>query len=103
MPLDADVWTPPAVQLLAREELEELPEIGRNAKRPGVYFLFRDDVLVYIGSSTDVRGRVGCHDLYRHVQFNKATFLAVPWPWHMAVEALYIRRYAPKWNSTFIK
>lgn len=98
---DADVWIPPELPLLTLDELLELSAIGGNARRPGVYFLFMREQLNYIGSSLNVRGRVCGHDLYREVEFNKATYLPIPWPWYLAVEALYIQRYRPGMNSTY--
>lgn len=101
VPPDADVWTPPSVCLLTVEELLQLPRIEGGARRPGVYFLFLESVLQYVGSSRNVRTRVCGHDLYRDIKFDKATYLAIPEPWHMAIEALYICTYCPPQNSTF--
>jgi hypothetical protein len=100
--VDADAWEPPAVPLLSREEIRKLPDVfGSGARRPGVYFLWLRDEILYVGSSGNVRGRVGEHDTYQTVVFDLATYLAVPWPWHMAVEAVYIRALNPPKNSTF--
>lgn len=98
---DDDVWTPPEVSLLTVPALLLLPKIGGSARRPGVYFLFLDHALQYVGSSRNVRTRVCNHDLYRDIKFDEATYLAIPEPWHMAIEALYISAYCPPMNSTF--
>lgn len=93
-------WPAPAYAALSIEELRALPEVGKAAKVCGVYFLWMGDELAYIGSSANVRSRVGGHCSDPKTRFNRATYLAVEWPWQFAIEAIYIRAYRPQGNST---
>lgn len=96
----ADVWAPPTVPEMFHDDAYCLPEVTRSAQRAGVYFLWLEKRLQYIGSSMNVRRRVCLHDCYKETIFDRATFLAVPWPWHLSLEAYYIRQLKPRWNST---
>jgi excinuclease UvrABC nuclease subunit len=90
-------------------ELLRLPRVGFNARRPGVYFLFRGTAndLVYIGSARNVRTRVSKHGWDQRAiaeedesrRFHNATYLPVDAPWYVAVELAYIDRYKPRLNS----
>jgi hypothetical protein len=79
------------------------------ACEPGVYFLWLGGDLVYIGQSRSVGERVSHHRLNRDnsrdvttskvwgrpIEFDAQTWLAVPWPYQLAVEAAYIERLLP--------
>jgi hypothetical protein len=91
------------IELLSLDALRALPTVGPKAKLPGVYFLWNKIDLVYIGQSTNVRTRVFNHAVYPPAKFDRITFMAVKWPWHLSVEALYIAKYAPPLNSTGIR
>ena len=104
----ADVWVGPAFQMLTLEELIRLAVVDYRAARPGVYFLFKGSrlsrhpvTLLYIGVSDDVKLRVAEHRSNRLIQFDTATFLAVPWPWHLAIEQLYIQKYETDHNRRY--
>jgi hypothetical protein len=101
LPLDADYWNAPAISILTIPELLALPEIGSNARRAGVYFLFAGHLIQYIGSSHNVRTRVLSHDFPHGILFDKATYMPVQWPWQLAVEAMYIKHYKPSDNSNY--
>ncbi len=70
----------------------------------GVYFLWLADDLIYIGQSECVAGRVShhrqaCQNVFsRSFYFDVATAMPVEWPYHLAVEAAYIRAYPTKGN-----
>jgi hypothetical protein len=91
-------WAPPAVEVLPLASLYELPEVDDSARCSGVYFLFHDRQLVYVGCAVNVRERVREHVAAFSGMFTQARFLSIPAPWHMAIEALYIRAYRPKAN-----
>lgn len=101
IPPDGDRWTPPVFDLLDLQAILSLPEIGGRACRPGVYFLFLDGALQYVGSSGNVRYRVLRHEADQVFTFDHARYLPVAWPWHLAVEGLYIQQYKPPQNTAF--
>ena len=42
-------------------------------------------------------------DLRREgIRLRAATYMLVPWPWHLAIEALYIREYEPSRNAQHV-
>jgi hypothetical protein len=96
-----DDWAGPDFKPLTLDEARALPVLDRSAIRAGVYFLFLANDLMYIGSSINVWQRVLTHDLYKTAIFDTARFLAVPWPWNIAVEALHIRALAPIENANW--
>lgn len=99
--LDVDAWVSPYVEILDIDRLLSLPSIDGGARRPGIYFLFDGRELKYIGSSGNVRKRVDAHDKGGAFYFDRARYLPVAWPWHLAIEGLYIRHYKPPHNSQF--
>jgi hypothetical protein len=98
-----DAWNPPIVKLLTLPQIRALPRVDDRARRPGVYFLFIDEHVHYIGSSLNVRARATAHQEERRILFDKATYLATPWPWHLSIEAIYIRAYKPPFNRQFLE
>lgn len=98
--IHADAWTGPELPALSAADALALPAVTRSARRPGVYFLFFERELQYIGSSRNVRSRVTNHDCYKTAIFDAATYLAVAWPWHLALEAHFIHTLAPPLNSS---
>jgi hypothetical protein len=87
----------PQQDLLSYEELSNR-SIG-SASRPGVYFLFQDDDLVYIGKSADIDHRLGQHRNRRAFDFNRVTvFLCDPSEMGR-LEARYIRKFRPVFNT----
>lgn len=95
-------------ELLDLEALRKLPDDAMAADDISLYFLWKDDELLYVGASTQVADRVARHvrdRRYRSAQsgvfidFNRATFLAVPdrrelWP----LESAYQHQYDPPCN-----
>lgn len=76
------------------KELQNVPPIVS-----GVYFLYNDEELVYIGKSTCVIGRVGGHLSERVKKFNR-------WAWIPAeicqleyFENIFISRYPTRYNN----
>ena len=103
-PTDVAVrWIPPNVALLSKLEIEKLPTPTERLTDSGVYFLWRGADLIYIGSSENVHVRVTAHLNGNETAFTSANFLAVQSPWHLALEALYIREYRPRLNRQFLK
>lgn len=87
------------IQILPIEQLRMLPECGR--RDAGIYFLWRDDELLYIGRAKNIHNR-----LLRHpkgvIPFKRHTFLSIDYEadgWrHGPIEAAYIAHYSPPFN-----
>lgn len=99
--LHADAWAAPPMSISAVPGILKFRRIDLGACRPGVYFLFLEGQMQYIGSSIDVRARVTTHQEERRIRFDFATYLPTPSPWHLAIEALYIAYHRPPHNSMF--
>lgn len=92
----------PEINIWPIEALQQLTD-GEEVKGPGVYFLWLGATLVYIGQSSDVRCRIEQHCINRTgvlgrvwgrvINFDRSTGIAVPWPYQLAVEAVYLRAY----------
>jgi len=76
------------------------PESVINLKIPGVYFLFKDDTLVYVGQSTHVPTRIAAHVREGRLEFDKVSFIRVPPERLLEVEAYYIDLLWPEENQT---
>lgn len=95
-------------ELLTLEELRKLPDDVMAVDEQCVYFLWKDDELLYVGASTQVSHRISRHVRDRrfrcgsngvHIDFNRYTFLVVPdrrdlWP----LESAYQQHYDPPCN-----
>lgn len=65
----------------------------------GVYFLIRDDQIVYVGSSAWPGKRVWTHSRCRKKSFSDAVFVPVPENVMLAEEAYWIRTIRPVHNG----
>jgi excisionase family DNA binding protein len=103
----------PAIEPLDLAALWSLTDPTEGeASASGVYFLWRSGKLVYVGQSEDVDYRVWQHIQNREnakdfttskvfgrpMEFDAQRWLPVPWPFHLAVELVYIRTYRPVEN-----
>ena len=64
----------------------------------GVYFLFDDDELVYIGQSENILSRIASH--LNDKRFDSYNFIECQYGNLDALEAKYILKYNPKYNKT---
>ena len=92
----AAVWCPPSVTILPLSTLRSLPQVCAAEQVSGVYFLWNRDRLVYIGQSKNVPKRVASHRVKPPTFFDWSTYMSVPSPWQLAIEALYIEAYLPQ-------
>lgn len=69
----------------------------------GVYFLYHEEELVYIGKATNVSGRIVNHLREKLKDFNKVYFIRVDLESLNRVERDLIRKFKPKYNKTFKK
>lgn len=82
---------------LVRFKCEEVPLISGEC----VYFLWDDDIIVYIGRSSRVITRVSSHVMEGEKKFNAISIIPIDEK-NNQIEALYIKKYAPKYNTTGI-
>ena len=94
--IEVSGWRTPAIEILALDALRDLPVVQPASTLSGVYFLWNEDRLVYIGQSRNIARRLGYHTLKPPSPFQRATYLAIPHPWQLAVEQLYIDAYMPQ-------
>ena len=95
-------FVPRGFKMLSLPALRRAGKIDGAARRPGVYFLWDDDLLVYVGSSENVHFRVKAHFKKQAINFNFATYLAIDFPWYLSVEAAYIAAHLPRSNTTHL-
>lgn len=68
--------------------------------RPGIYFLFQDERMVYVGKATDLEMRLKQH--YRSKEFNRVTYVTgIPSMFMEDVEAFYIHAATPDQNCYY--
>lgn len=86
--------------LHAMEKLLQLrATCGSPPHRAGVYFLFLDDELVYVGQSASLSTRLGAHGSYRGtISHNSIAWIAVPDFFMTDVEQYYYDTFRPSLN-----
>ena len=76
------------------------PETVIELKIPGVYFLFRNEEIVYVGQSRHVPGRIADHVREKRIPFDRVAFLRVPPEKLLETESYYIDLLWPEENRT---
>lgn len=61
-----------------------------------VYFLIRDEKIVYVGQSTNVHARIAEHQ--KSKQFDRINFIECPEDHLYQLEKMYIQRFNPEMN-----
>lgn len=87
---NSTIIRPPTLAVLTLEQVKALRRVDGRARYAGVYFLWQGDRLVYIGQSRDIYKRICKHRQSRKAVFDYATSVMVDYPWHLALERLYI-------------
>lgn len=64
----------------------------------GVYFLLRDDEIVYVGQSGNILYRIACHRHDGEKEFNRIFLIECPEAQMEHLERLYIAKFTPKYN-----
>jgi hypothetical protein len=85
-----------------RNEVYELP-IENIVTPSGVYFLYKDENLVYIGQTINVANRVCTHLMEELKDFNKCFFIKIRKEDLFETETKLIRHFKPKYNLTIKK
>jgi len=100
-PILCSGFVPPGARLLSLAALRRCRKVGATANAAGVYFLWDEDRLIYVGSSGRIDWRVRYHARSRRMPFTDATYLAIEFPWYLSAEAAYIVAYLPVYNRDF--
>ena len=93
-------FTEAEVTLSGLQKFAMSPESVIDLKIPGVYFLFKDNDLVYVGQSTHVPTRIASHVREGRLEFDKVSFIRVPPERLLEIEAYYIDLLWPEENQT---
>jgi hypothetical protein len=88
------------------QALDLIPNINNlefedyNELDSGVYLLYNDLLLVYVGISSNLPQRISSH--HGNKTFNKVKILREKEYWKCAIiEAFYIKKYEPYYNKSF--
>lgn len=90
---------------------KEWPECGVDAdeilsrSRPavsavGVYFLIREEEIVYVGQSNNIHARISYHMQCTNKKFDSFSYINVPLERLNNVESHYIEKFEPEYNRT---
>ena len=66
-----------------------------------VYFLIKNDLIVYVGQTVNLMERVGTH-VKGNKDFNYITYIEVPKRWLLRTESHYIMQFNPHYNISGI-
>lgn len=81
--------------------IEELRTLSRDIpyRYGGVYFLWRDEELLYIGQTFLFGQRIGKHEFDARIPFTRCTFIVCADKYlRVDLEAAYIRAHRPPYN-----
>src|SRR6478736_324144 len=86
---------------------ENMPDTGPRvefptldeAAQPGIYFLFRKGVVVYVGQAVDMRRRIGQHLGDGGKVFDAVSFKPYAVDKLAAMERRYIELFVPEYNN----
>jgi len=68
----------------------------------GIYFLFEDSIVVYIGKSDDLFRRLHKHNIYDETKITSVGILPIVNKFEMDIaEMLYIHKLKPKYNKQY--
>ena len=74
-----------------------------DQKCVGIYFLFENDEVVYVGQALDMASRIRTHIVESKKSFSSHAQIAVPEEKHHLlneIEAYFIHKFQPKYNIT---
>lgn len=88
----------PPTALLSIDELRALPR-RITYRAGGVYFLWRDDELLYIGRTFLFGQRIGMHEFKAQIPFDSCSVIVCAEPLSREdLEQAYIRAFTPPYN-----
>jgi hypothetical protein len=73
---------------------------GIRKKRCGIYFLIKNDEIVYVGQSVNIHNRIATHENVK--DFDRFTYVECEQRDLSRIEAMYIDMYKPKYNYNSI-
>ena len=91
--------TSPTQLLGSLAEIQRLPRYT-HVSQTGVYFLFNQNDVVYVGQGQDILSRIGHHALAGKKQFDSYAYLPCPADQLNEAEAHFIHLLQPYYNKT---
>lgn len=85
--------------VLPLDQLRALDLVGKETRWSGVYFLWRNSRLMYVGESKNIYARIREHK-WEGKRFTHATYLYFQRQSKMEIEARYVMHYRPPLNRT---
>lgn len=89
---------PPMPAILPIESLRQLPRDIPTRQGGGIYFLWLQDELHYIGQTKWFGERIGTHEYQGRIPFDRCTFIVCGEFHRLNLETAYIRAYEPPYN-----
>lgn len=83
------------IKLLEKRELLKLSTSKCN--QGFVYFLFKESIIVYIGSTTNLSGRLAIHE--KEKDYNNYAYIICATNKRKIIESLYILKFNPIYNN----
>lgn len=83
------------IKLLEKKELLKLSTSKCN--QGFVYFLFKESIIVYIGSTTNLSGRLTIHQ--EEKDYDNYAYIICETNKRKIIESLYILKFNPKYNN----
>lgn len=80
-------------------DIEAIPKKDREHLICGVYFLWRGDLLVYVGQSENVNSRIQHHYKDRKKNFTSYSVLEIDKKKLKPTERILINKYLPQYNK----
>ena len=92
-----------ANRILSRSQILALPSFSVPASRSGVYFLIKEDSIVYVGMSrANILSRVSSHfENFPEGAFDRYVSIEVDKSLIVDIESAYILAFRPKFNRQF--
>lgn len=87
------------VRVPANLERVPLSRVDRKLAKSGVYLLFDNDAVVYVGQSCSVLRRIGEHLSDRTKVFDSVALVPCSTDSRLWLERLYIERLRPRYNG----
>jgi len=77
-------------------------ENKKNYEKTGIYFLIKNNEIIYIGKTIELVRRLGNHLSEKEKDFDSYFFMEFKEEELNAMEYFFIRKYKPKYNSKFL-
>jgi len=89
------------MKTLESDEIINKSKSERSLRKPGVYFLIKNNVIVYVGKGRLVWTRMSSHASHKNYDFDRFCVIECKTEKDAAaLEAVYINKFLPKYNKT---